>query len=501
MKASFTIAAAVFCLAGTACKKPPPPAPPPPKEEARAPKPPERETANEKTGERHGHAGAPLPFGERPPKPEKIAAPHVPELPELAKQEREPPPSKRPAVGEYACGASHSGNEDYPLMCLEERNHEKNEKVARVLVPYGHFREKRAPLPRVVDHREEHTESEVRNQGTAGTCTTFATASAIDHSVTRWSGVPSHISTMELWGRYHQPSLPDALIATVGQTFAAEDLWPYNAKAAWPWRNCERGREVGKAEGPCGRPVDREKLSELERRPEIIVEQVEWLPSDFEVIRHKIAGGQDPVFAIKLPRHFKPVGKPGSRYIPDYKDEAGGHALALAGYAIGDKGDNYYLIHNSWGPGWGDDGYAWMHEATIARHMLKGFGIIDARPIKGAKAHREGKVCPRGHAPDSLTGGCEEECKEGGPKHNGICADPHDCPAGYVNLFGECVAAAPVDRSKDEKTGISWSCGIGGCAWELPKSVGKCEREPCMLSCPAPAFRVAKDEHGLTCVE
>ena len=499
MRFSFVVASVGLSLAAIACKKPPPP-PHPAKEEAPAsktvtPPPPKQEAAKE-TAERRRERRA-IPFGQRPPKPEKVASPHIPELPELGRQER---PTEPPKVsGEYACGASHSGEHDYPLMCLEDKHHERNQKIARVLIPYGHFKDKRAPLPKVVDHREDETESEIRNQGTAGTCTSFATASAIDHAVTRWAGIPSQVSTMELWGRYHQPSLGDALVACVGQTFAAEDLWPYDSKTAWPWRDCMKG--AAKGEGPCGKPVDRAKLAELEKRPEVIVEQVEWLPKDFELIRHKIAGGQDPIFAIKLPRHFKPVGKPGSRYIPDYKEESGGHALALAGYARGEKGDNYYLIHNSWGKTWGDGGYAWIHEATLEKHMQNGFGIVDARPIKGARAHREGKICPPGEAPDSLTGGCEAECKEGGPKHNGVCAEASDCPTGYVNLFGECIAAAPVDSSKDEKTGISWKCGIGGCAWTLPKAVGKCQKEPCMLSCPAPAFRVAKDEHGLTCVE
>jgi C1A family cysteine protease len=437
-------------------------------------------------------------FGQKPPKPEKMAAPKVPELPELAKQEKANPPAKLPA-GEYACGAAHSGKEDFPLMCIEEKNHEKEEKTARVLIPYGHLRGKLHPLPKVVDHREEQTEAEVRNQGTAGTCTSFGTAGAIDHSVTRWTGTASRVSVMELWARYHQPDLTDALIASVGQTLASEDAWPYDPKVAWPWRACPKAG--GKSEGPCGKPVDKAKLDEVSKHPAVMVEQVEWLPKDFEIMRQKIAGGEDPIFAIKLPRHFAPVGAVGAKYIPDYKEEAGGHALSLAGYAIGEKGDNYYLVHNSWGPTWGDGGYAWIHEATLAKHMMNGFGIVDARPINGEKAHREGKTCPAGHAPDSLTGACEAECKEGGPMHNGVCPELSDCPTGFVNLFGECVGAAPTDSSKDEKTGVSWKCGPGGCAYTLPKALGKCEKEPCVLSCPAPSFRAAKDDHGLTCVE
>ena len=46
---------------------------------------------------------------------------------------------------------------------------------------------------------------------------------------------------MELWGRYHQTDLGDALIASVGQTFGPEELWPYDPKIAWAWRDCGKG--------------------------------------------------------------------------------------------------------------------------------------------------------------------------------------------------------------------------------------------------------------------
>ncbi len=454
-------------------------------------------TASNEKDAPHGRA-AHVPFGQRPPKPSKLSAPHIPELPELSKQEVTAAP-KLP-TGEYACGAAHSGESDFPLMCLEDKNHDKDQKVVHPLVPYALMKGKLRPLPKVVDHRDDNTEGEVRNQGKAGTCTAFGTSAAIDHSVSRWVGNSAHVCAMEVWGRYHQTDLGDALIASVGQTFASEDAWPYNAATAWEWRDCPKAAP-GKAEAPCGKAVDKAKLAELEKKPAVIVEQVEWLPKDFELLRRKIAAGEDPVFAIHLPRHFKPVGKAGSRYIADYKEEAGGHALAFAGYAMGEKGDNYYLIHNSWGPTWGDGGYAWIHEATLQKHMMNGFGVVDARPVSGERAHRDGRVCPAGHAPDSLTGACEAECKEGGPTHNGVCPELSDCPAGLVNLWGECIGAAPTDSGKDEKAGVSWKCGAGGCAYTVPKAEGKCSGEPCILSCPAPSFHAAKDDRGLTCVE
>ena len=294
MRTTFAAASVLMCLAVVSCKKEPP------KEEAPAapsanPAPihPDKDKGNKDKdagGEKptpgakgHHGRGTKLAFGERPPKPEKMKAPQVPELPALAAQEKSVPPAKLP-VGEYACGASHSGENDYPLMCLDDKSHDKNEKLAKLLVPFAHLKDKMGPLPKVVDHREDKTEAEVRNQGSAGTCTAFGTSAAIDHYVSMWTGEPSHVSTMELWGKYHHPDLGDALIAMVGQTLGSEEAWPYNAKEAWEWRSCGKGEKSG---GPCGKAVDKAKLGELEKKPVVVIEQVQWLPKDFELIRHK----------------------------------------------------------------------------------------------------------------------------------------------------------------------------------------------------------------------
>jgi hypothetical protein len=46
--------------------------------------------------------------------------------------------------------------------------------------------------------------------------------------------------------------------------------------------------------------------------------------------------------------------------------QVGGHAYALAGYKVLGTGERAYRIENSWGPEWGDNGGAWMHESTLA---------------------------------------------------------------------------------------------------------------------------------------
>src|SRR5262249_49257529 len=153
-------------------------------------------------------------------------------------------------------------------------------------------------------------------------------------------------------------------------------------------------------------PVDEARLAAADAKPAAIIEQVEMLPRDFELLRVKIAAGEDPMILIRLGGQFTPKGSAGARYIPDYDDEKGGHFLAVAGYAMmpgkgGAGGDNYYLLHNSWGKGWGDGGYAWIHEGTLVKHMESPFGVVDVRPIDGPRAHRGGRTCTGDLAPDS----------------------------------------------------------------------------------------------------
>jgi hypothetical protein len=83
-----------------------------------------------------------------------------------------------------------------------------------------------------------------------------------------------------------------------------------------------------------------------------------------------------------------------------------------------------------------------------------------------------------------------------------VCPVATECPEGYVNLTGVCVLASPTAKASDPQTGISWSCGPGGCTYELPKaSDPECTGDKCLASCPAPDFHVARMKDKLVCVE
>jgi hypothetical protein len=69
-------------------------------------------------------------------------------------------------------------------------------------------------------------------------------------------------------------------------------------------------------------------------------------------------------------------------------------------------------------------------------------------------------------------------------------------------VTGACVVAAPTAAGTDPDTHVSWSCGPGGCSYELPRAVDPaCTGASCRESCPAPDYRLAKMGDALVCVE
>lgn len=79
-------------------------------------------------------------------------------------------------------------------------------------------------------------------------------------------------------------------------------------------------------------------------------------------IQHALASGYPVVFGMLLRQSFedesgKGVAKTGVMHNADGFDPViGGHALLIVGY---DLPKRMYLIRNSWGDGWGIDGYFW----------------------------------------------------------------------------------------------------------------------------------------------
>jgi hypothetical protein len=415
-----------------------------------------------------------------------------------------------------------------PIECIDPDVHKNDARAAKVVIPYDKMKVAAEKLPKIVDHRADGTEGPVRKQG-GPQCTAFAFTAALDHAYARWTGTPAALSVMQVWARYHRKDERSAADSNVGDLLANEADWPYDGKEANSWLKCKKDQ---KADTPCGKSPDDKKLKDLEPKAVAELTQIEVVPlTELDVLREKIASGQDVTVAIKLPS-FATAGDAGAKYIvgvpkdnPD-KPSKGGHQILLAGYAMTPNG-NYYLVHNSWGTKWGDGGFAWLHEDFLKSYWIDKLMVIpDVQPKEVAelRARAHGSLtekCGEGKAPDSISGLCAGKCSDGSPRHNNVCPNAAkegkdekrerdkekkedrsaDCPAGMVNLTGECVMAAPKSSGKDEASKIKWECGAGGCVYDIPKDKLDCKEKDCEVSCPAPDFRLATTPKGLVCVE
>jgi hypothetical protein len=442
------------------------------------------------------------------PTPEPMAPPalrrpsRTPALPNFPERSKYPKAAEIPKGGDTeGCGEVWSGTEHVPVECVDPSLHDKHPRAAKVVVPYEKMKEPMEKLPKMVDHHFDGTEGPVRKQG-GPQCTAFAFTTALDHAYAKWTGKPAELSVMQIWARYHRLEEKAAVDENVGDFVANESDWPYDAKVANSWDKCH------KKGGECGKPADEARLKELDKHKVAEITKVEIIPATkLEILREKLAGGADVTIGLRLPS-FALAGEPGAKYIVGSQKGAAkiGHETVLAGYAMTPHG-TYYLIHNSWGNKWGDEGYAWIHEDLLKEYWLDSRIVIpDVQPMEVAELRHHAHnglmaKCEKDKAPDSISGMCAGKCPDGSPRHNNICADEKkkECPEGQINLSGECVLSAPKESGTEGK--VRWECAPGGCTYEMPKGEAECKEEECQVSCPAPDFRLATTKRGLACVE
>jgi len=455
-------------------------------------------------------AASDLAAPKRPPplRLPKPPPPALPDLPVLDAHEASAAPPPEANLDGNPCHSVWTGSQSAPLACARALFTGADKGGAVPVVPRRLLSHDVASLPAVVDHRLEGTEGPVRDQSGTPACTAFATAAAIDHALARWGGGNPSVSVMQIWSRYHSPEVVTSLSSNVGQKLGPENQWPFRATEALGWVSCKEFTRPPAA--GCGLPVDAARVRALESAVVGEFTEVEYLgasPSAL-VLEEELAAGQDVVITLEPPPAFVPKGKPGARYIPDYARSAGagtGHSMLVSGYAHFPHG-TYFLLHNSWGTAWGDGGYAWIHEITLRRWSKEAVSV-DAEPllrVPGSRPlrNRAQTTCAPGLVPDSIQATCTAPCPDHSPRHDGVCPIPGQCPAGFVNLTGACVLAAPAANGKDPDTGITWTCGAGGCSYVLPRSSdAACTGAVCQASCPAPDFIVAKMGGELVCVE
>lgn len=396
-----------------------------------------------------------------------------------------------------SCGGSTADDDDFPLDCVTDDDVDSPTAQKSV----GRSRPGK-DLPTLVDHRADGLEGPVYSQGKVGMCTAAAIATTVDHALLRRAGAaakPPPVSPMHIWSRYHVGALRKGLEANRDLGIAAASTWPLELREACSWartQDCAKKRTCHMPDVACGVAPDGKRARAADRKPVTRITEVTKLgTTDPGAWKRALAAGQDLLIVLHVDkRKFKRSALQHAAFgslIADYDEsrKKSGHAVALAGYRT-ERDATYYLIHNSWGTQWGDDGYAWIAERTLLANIKVAY-LVDAELEARAAAAKPKRMivhCRDGRFPDVATQKCDAACPDGGPRVGGAC------PA---------VGPTPVTGA-DASVGAAWVCGRGGCAYTIELGNPGCAKSStavCQRSCPADKPILSYGPDGVGCSE
>ncbi|MGH1491046.1 MAG: C1 family peptidase [Acidimicrobiales bacterium] len=234
-----------------------------------------------------------------------------------------------------------------------------------------------AALPMAVDHRPD--QSSIKDQARRGTCVSHAALAlleAFDHIPDDLSEQYTHYKFNEFLGR--PQNADQGLRTTDAAPFLArgdgrtclESQWPYMTQASinqqvsqgtyGPSATAQANDDYGYGaykiitdRGLTGQSIKNTRYLEalLYKGYNIVIgTYVSWADSNNDGIREPVLDSNgDPV-------------------------RRGGHAMVVVGY---DRGKQYFIVKNSWGSGWDDGGYGYLHYSYIRSCFKYGY-VVDS---------------------------------------------------------------------------------------------------------------------------
>lgn len=229
-------------------------------------------------------------------------------------------------------------------------------------------------LPLSVDHRSKCPP--VYDQGELGSCSANATVASIQfeqaHHGIEPNYVPSRLfqyfNTRLIEGTVNSDSgatIADAIKAVSIYGFCPEKKWPYNIRKF--------------TKKPPKSLYDEAKGNAI---PDIDYSSVNQSAYDLKCC---LAAGNCVIFGFSVYESFESdeVAKTGVVSMPNPSSEEfmGGHAVLLVGY---DDDKQHFIVRNSWGPNWGDNGYCYFpYSYLLDPNLADDFWCI--KTINGAK--------------------------------------------------------------------------------------------------------------------
>jgi Papain family cysteine protease len=283
------------------------------------------------------------------------------------------------------------------------------------------------PLPPFVDHRMTGLSGPVKNQGAVGTCTAVSLSTAMEHAI-RKMGRGDVVSALHIWSKYAVSNMGAAGDQTEGERIALDAAWPYDpAKACkllrQPFDSCAKTYGVTPATGDVDMQLraERSAANTAGRYTVSAIEQLRSKPADLDEMSAVLAGGDAIWISFSVDSDAWTHRNLQNGVIPDYQyTESVGHAVVLAGYRNAGAGKQF-LVHNSWGKGWGEGGYAWISGAMVTKFTRAAYKVRVSDGGGGPSPNPGPNACPAGQAPDSVLGGCVPLCASGSPPAAGVC--------------------------------------------------------------------------------
>ena len=235
-------------------------------------------------------------------------------------------------------------------------------------------------LPASVDLRAMGLDGAIKEQQMAPVCWSFAFSTVMENALRRAGRAdivaPLHLVSHNDWHalKYGAGAHPTTLESTwafdpVKACELAEDVGGFTS--------CQDAYGVTPGSGVNDATLVAEK-SNADAASAYRISAIQPLassPGNPDEMARVLAGGQSIYLEVEFSREWNNSFHAPGGVIPDWRpDGTGGHAVTLSGYGVV-NGKRMFLLHNSWGPSWGADGYGWISEEMIRTRIRDAWTI------------------------------------------------------------------------------------------------------------------------------
>jgi len=238
-------------------------------------------------------------------------------------------------------------------------------------------REQSGKLPRKVDLRPWMTE--VEHQAAANSCVANAVAGAYEYLIKRHYDEDGYdVSRLFIYYNARAMSgmeeedqgalIGDAIRSLMEHGACSEETWPYDVDAV----NAQPPEEA------------------YEEASQFLIEDNQLVPTELDAWKAALADGYPIIFGVLLYKSFDKHRTRGLVPVPSETETArqshAGHAMLAVGYS--DK-DRVFIVRNSWGTRWGDEGYCYIPYDYLMNSKFNGGDSWIIRQVEAVEVDDE----------------------------------------------------------------------------------------------------------------